>query len=57
VARNAHKSILAGIILSGATPRFVLPTYDPNTQLPSTSARGRAYGHGQGPTRGARVAA
>ncbi len=28
VARNAHKSILAGIILSGATPRFVLPTYD-----------------------------
>jgi len=30
VARNAHKSILAGIILSGATPRFVLPTFDPD---------------------------
>ncbi len=29
IARNAHKSILAGIILSGATPRFVLPTFDP----------------------------
>jgi arginine/lysine/ornithine decarboxylase len=29
VARNAHKSILAGIILSGATPRFFLPTFDP----------------------------
>jgi arginine decarboxylase len=30
VARNAHKSILAGIILSGATPRFFLPTFDPD---------------------------
>ncbi|MGE5849494.1 MAG: aminotransferase class I/II-fold pyridoxal phosphate-dependent enzyme [Candidatus Methylomirabilota bacterium] len=30
VARNAHKSILAGIILSGATPRFCLPNFDPN---------------------------
>ena len=29
VARNAHKSILAGIILSGATPRFFLPSFDP----------------------------
>jgi arginine/lysine/ornithine decarboxylase len=28
IARNAHKSILAGVILSGATPRFVLPTFD-----------------------------
>jgi len=28
LARNAHKSILAGVILSGATPRFVLPTFD-----------------------------
>jgi lysine decarboxylase len=28
VARNAHKSILAGIILSGATPRFFLPRFD-----------------------------
>ncbi|RPI09318.1 MAG: aminotransferase class V-fold PLP-dependent enzyme, partial [Zetaproteobacteria bacterium] len=28
VARNAHKSILAGIILSGATPRFFLPHFD-----------------------------
>jgi arginine/lysine/ornithine decarboxylase len=28
VARNAHKSILAGIILSGAVPRFVLPGFD-----------------------------
>ena len=29
VARNAHKSILAGIILSGAVPRFFLPGFDP----------------------------
>jgi arginine decarboxylase len=28
VARNIHKSILAGIILSGATPRFFLPRFD-----------------------------
>ncbi len=28
IARNAHKSILTGIILSGATPRFFLPTFD-----------------------------
>lgn len=30
VGRNAHKSILAGIILSGATPRFFLPAFDPD---------------------------
>ncbi len=30
VARNAHKSILAGIILSGAIPRFFLPGFDPD---------------------------
>src|SRR3972149_7698121 len=30
VARNAHKSILAGIIRSGATPRFFLPSFDPD---------------------------
>jgi arginine/lysine/ornithine decarboxylase len=30
VARNAHKSILAGIILSGAVPRFFLPDFDPD---------------------------
>jgi arginine/lysine/ornithine decarboxylase len=30
VARNAHKSILAGIILSGAIPRFFLPSFDPD---------------------------
>ncbi len=30
VARNAHKSILAGIILSGAVPRFFLPAFDPD---------------------------
>jgi arginine/lysine/ornithine decarboxylase len=29
VARNAHKSILAGVVLSGATPRFFLPAFDP----------------------------
>jgi arginine decarboxylase len=29
VARNAHKSILTGIILSGAIPRFFLPAFDP----------------------------
>jgi arginine/lysine/ornithine decarboxylase len=28
VARNAHKSILTGIILSGATPRFFPPAFD-----------------------------
>jgi lysine decarboxylase len=28
VARNAHKSILTGIILSGATPRFFPPMFD-----------------------------
>jgi arginine/lysine/ornithine decarboxylase len=28
VARNAHKSILTGIILSGATPRFFPPVFD-----------------------------
>jgi arginine decarboxylase len=28
VARNAHKSILTGIVLSGATPRFIPPAYD-----------------------------
>ena len=28
IARNAHKSILTGIILSGATPRFFLPAFD-----------------------------
>jgi arginine decarboxylase len=28
VARNAHKSILAGIILSGAVPRFFLPAFN-----------------------------
>jgi arginine decarboxylase len=30
VARNCHKSILAGIILSGAVPRFFLPKFDTN---------------------------
>jgi len=28
IARNAHKSILAGVILSGAVPRFFLPSVD-----------------------------
>ncbi len=28
--RNVHKSILAGIILSGASPRFFSPEYDPD---------------------------
>jgi len=28
IARNAHKSILTGIILSGAIPRFFLPAFD-----------------------------
>ncbi len=28
VARNAHKSILTGIVMSGATPRFFLPAFD-----------------------------
>ena len=30
IARNAHKSILAGVILSGALPRFFLPNFDPD---------------------------
>ncbi len=29
VARNAHKSILAGVLLSGSIPRFFLPEFDP----------------------------
>lgn len=28
VQRNAHKSVVAGIIHSGATPQWLLPTYD-----------------------------
>lgn len=28
LARNAHKSILTGIILSGAIPRFILPAFN-----------------------------
>lgn len=49
VARNAHKSILAGIILSGATPRFVLPTFDAelgiatNVQAEALAAALQAY--------------
>jgi arginine/lysine/ornithine decarboxylase len=30
IARNAHKSILAGVILSGALPRFFLPRFSPD---------------------------
>jgi lysine decarboxylase len=33
VARNAHKSIIAGLILSGATPVFFDPVFDPNLNL------------------------
>jgi arginine/lysine/ornithine decarboxylase len=42
VARNAHKSILAGIILSGATPRFVLPVFDPELGI-ATNIRADAF--------------
>ena len=30
IARNAHKSILAGVILCGALPRFFLPRFSPD---------------------------
>ncbi len=49
VARNAHKSILAGIILSGAVPRFFLPAFDPelgiavNVTAPTVQAALDAY--------------
>jgi lysine decarboxylase len=33
VARNAHKSIIAGLILSGARPAFFDPVFDPNLNL------------------------
>ncbi len=33
VARNAHKSILAGLIFSGAQPIFYLPTVDDNLKM------------------------
>jgi arginine decarboxylase len=33
VARNAHKSIIAGLILSGARPIFFDPVFDPNLNL------------------------
>lgn len=34
VARNIHKSILAGLILAGATPVFVQPDLHPGTGIP-----------------------
>lgn len=33
VARNLHKSLLAGLILSGATPVYVFPAVDPHHNL------------------------
>lgn len=33
VARNAHKSVLMGLILSGAEPVYLEPSYDPETGL------------------------
>ena len=33
VPRNAHQSVLSGLILSGAQPVWVAPTYDPSWQL------------------------
>ncbi len=33
VARNAHRSVLAGIILSGAAPRFFLPDFNPDFSI------------------------
>jgi arginine/lysine/ornithine decarboxylase len=33
VPRNAHKALLAGLILSGATPVYVEPTLDPRWQV------------------------
>ena len=49
VARNAHKSILAGLILSGATPRFFLPSFAPdlgiaiNVSAPAAQAAMEAH--------------
>ena len=31
--RNVHRSVIAGLILSGATPIFVTPAYDPDWDL------------------------
>ena len=33
VARNAHKSVVTGLILSGATPVYFSPPFDPSLQL------------------------
>ncbi|NEP59432.1 MAG: aminotransferase class V-fold PLP-dependent enzyme, partial [Symploca sp. SIO2G7] len=33
VPRNAHQSVLSGLILSGALPVWIAPTYDSNWQL------------------------
>ena len=33
VARNAHKSVLAGLVFSGAQPVFYLPEVDPNLKM------------------------
>lgn len=33
VPRNAHRSVISGLILSGATPVFVAPDYDPELEL------------------------
>jgi arginine decarboxylase len=42
VARNAHRSILAGIVLSGATPRFFLPNFDPDLGIAVNVTAARA---------------
>src|SRR3990172_4093337 len=42
VPRNVHKSILTGIILSGARPRFFLPEYDPDLGIALNVTRGAA---------------
>ena len=41
VPRNAHKSLLAGLILSGAVPIFVEPTVDETWQVPVNVPLGR----------------
>tara|TARA_B100000315_G_scaffold80911_1_gene74182 strand:+ start:4641 stop:6137 length:1497 start_codon:yes stop_codon:yes gene_type:complete len=33
IARNAHKSVVTGLILSGASPVYFPPIFDPNLQL------------------------
>lgn len=54
VMRNMHKSILMGLILSGAVPCFVNPGYDPVWKLwCSITPEAIEHGFKENPDRGA----